>query len=140
MPAPPVPAGFVPDPLLLASCQASVDVEVDRNAAGSSRTQHGYAPEDWQPLAGYRGIPVWLGGPKPGTKMLDGRDVPVLRRTALSPYPLALDVQHRLVWSDPDTGQVRNLFLEAPSKNAALQNHHWTLWLVEYAEPIPQGG
>jgi hypothetical protein len=124
---------FVPDPSFVGGLVHTVAVEWDVNSGGANRGAHGSVKRDFQPVKGLETVTCLLIQRGRDVMDVDGRPVQVLNLRVLFDRPYPLDGTHRLVWTDPDRGKPRYLYLKNPAVNE--RNHHGRANAYEYFNP-----
>lgn len=139
-------AEFEPDPELLDLLDKRVRIEYDANYKGETKTARGgVVSGPYVTVEGLEDVPAYRFEKRQTVVGLDGRPVSVVEVRWLFASPVALDMKHYIVWTDPDRGgAVRYDHVKSPSRapggNNATDFGHPLYWAVETEEhhrPMP---
>lgn len=132
---------FQVHPWVMLGMNATVRVEYDLNADGTTLSEHGVAGPDWRPVDGWCAVPVGLARNQNSLVMagFSGNvNVPTSEPEwkAMFGRPFPFDIRHRLVVLDPDRNSMpRYLYVTKPADNLYFQDVAWTVGLREHYNP-----
>ena len=133
---------FTPDPDVLAMMDRVVQVKVDPNAAGGTKTSHGGIQRGpYVAVAGLESVPAHRVAEAETVLGLDGKPVTLVQIRWLFASPTVLDIRHILLWSDEKRGGViRTDYVAGPSYapggNDASETGTPIYWVVPATEAI----
>ena len=133
---------FTPDPDVLALMDRVIQVKVDPNAAGGTKTLHGgILRGPYVAVAGLEAVQAHRVAEAETVLSLDGKQVTLIKIRWLFAAPIALDIRHIILWPDGDRGGViRTDYVAGPSYapggNDASETGTPIYWVVPATEAL----